>query len=158
MFESHILLVNAFAKVRRFINRIIIGQEYSGKHSTKDISFNIQSLVDQLYQLSQITPDRPELSKINFLKNSILDLLDESINQLSLSIQAFNQSLYRVWIFDNTKKHKEIGQKASSNHSIELDVGTNDELNKFYLSTRKSLILTSNLTNLNIQSFSQSSG
>lgn len=84
------------------------------------------------------------------MKNSILDLLDEGINQLSLSIQAFNQSLYRVWIFDNTKKHKEISQKASANHFIELDVGTNDELNKFYLSIRKSLILTSNLTNLNI--------
>lgn len=52
MFESHILLVNAFAKVRWLINRIIIGQEHSGKHSTKDISFNIQSFVDQLYQLS----------------------------------------------------------------------------------------------------------
>ena len=68
------------------MNRIIIGQERSGRHPTKDISFDIQSLVDQLYQSWLTTLDGPESGKIYFSENSVPDLLDEGINQLPLSI------------------------------------------------------------------------
>lgn len=144
MFQLHALSVDAFAKVRRLMNRIIIGRERSGRHPTKDASFDIQSLADQLYRSRSTTPDRPESGKIYFSENPVLDLLDEGIKQLPLSIRAFNQSLYK------TERHEETGQGASADHPIELDAGTDEKVNELFLSAREDLTLTSNLINLYI--------
>ena len=144
MFQLHALSVDAFAKVRRLMNRTIIGRERSGRHPTKDASFDIQSLADQLYRSRSTTPDRPESGKIYFSENPVLDLLDEGIKQLPLLIRAFNQSLYK------TERHEETGQGASEDQPIELDTGTDEKVNELFLSAREDLTLTSNLINLYI--------
>ena len=50
MFKLHALSVNALSKVRQVMNKVIIRRERSGRHPTKDASFDIQSLADQLYR------------------------------------------------------------------------------------------------------------
>ena len=46
MFKLHALSVDALSKVRRVMNRVVDGREQSGRHPTKNASFNIQSLAD----------------------------------------------------------------------------------------------------------------
>lgn len=79
MFQLHVLSVNTLTKIRRFINKIIIEQEYSLRHLTKNALFDIQSLVDQLYQLRSTIPDGFDLRKIYFSQNLVPDLLDKGI-------------------------------------------------------------------------------
>lgn len=49
MFKLHALSVDALTKIRVGMNKVIIGRERSGRHPTKDASFDILSLADQLY-------------------------------------------------------------------------------------------------------------
>lgn len=49
MFKLHALSVDALAKVRRAMNKVIIGREREGRHPVKASSFDILSLADHLY-------------------------------------------------------------------------------------------------------------
>lgn len=49
MFQLYALSIYIFAKIRQLINKIIIWQKRSWKHSIKNILFDIQSLADQIY-------------------------------------------------------------------------------------------------------------
>ncbi len=86
MFKLHALLVDALSKIKQAINKIIIRQECSGRHPTKDASFDIQSLVDQLYYSRSSTLQGSKSDKIYFLAYPAPDLLKDSINQLHISI------------------------------------------------------------------------
>lgn len=46
MFQLHALSVDALSKVRRLINRIIIGRKRSERYPIKDALFDIQSIAD----------------------------------------------------------------------------------------------------------------
>lgn len=74
IFKLYALLVDTLTKIRAGINKVIIGREQSGRHPTKDLSFNILSLADQLYCSRSTTPDRSEPGKIYFSENPTLDL------------------------------------------------------------------------------------
>lgn len=49
MFKLHALTVDILTKVKQVMNRVIVGQEREGRHPTKDASFDIFSLANQLY-------------------------------------------------------------------------------------------------------------
>lgn len=49
MFRMHALSVDTLAKIRRSMNRVIIDRERSSIHPTKDASFDILTLADQLH-------------------------------------------------------------------------------------------------------------
>lgn len=46
MFQLNELSINALSKMRQLMNKIIIRRECSGRHLTKNSSFDIQSLAD----------------------------------------------------------------------------------------------------------------
>lgn len=93
MFKQHALSVDALMKIRRLMNRVIIGKERGGKHPIKDVVFDIQSLADQLYSSWSIIPKGPEPEKIHFSENLVPDLLKKGIKQLHISVWEFNQLL-----------------------------------------------------------------
>lgn len=93
--------------------------------------------------------DGLESEIIYFLENLVSDLLDEGIKQLSLSIQVFNQFLQKIKILNIDIKNETI-QEASVEYLIKLNTGKNNKVNKIVLSAKKSLALTSNLTNFYI--------
>ena len=77
MFKLHALLLDALAKVRYVMNRVVIGKEQNGRHLIKDFSFDILSLSDQLYRSHSIYPEGPHLGKIYFSENPMPDLIAE---------------------------------------------------------------------------------
>lgn len=147
MFNLPALLVDALSKVRRAMNKIIIGQECSGRHPTKDASFDIQSLADQLYHSRSITPEGPEPGKIYFSAHPAPDLLKDSINQLHISVWAFNKSLQKSVppVPDN---NADASAEATAEYPIELDIGENEEINDLFSSAPAGL--ASNLADMYI--------
>ena len=111
MFRLHALSVDTLSKVRGIMNRVIIGNERSGRHLTKDALFDIQSLADQLYRSRSTTPDGPEPGKVYFSENPCPDLWNESLQQLHLSVWAFNESLRNNKIPD---EHTESGTNGTA--------------------------------------------
>lgn len=75
IFRLHALLFNTFQKVRFSINKVIANRDQSVKYLTKDASFNILSLANQLYRLKSSHSDGPKYGKIYFLENQVSDLL-----------------------------------------------------------------------------------
>lgn len=149
MFKLHALSVDALAKIRKVMNQVIIGRERSGRHPTKDASFDIQSLADQLYRSRSTTPDGPEPGKIFFSENPAPDLWKEGLNQLHISVWAFNESLRKNEAIEDPAI--ENGNEASGigtvEYPIEIDLGANEEVNELFSSARASLGITSNLAN-----------
>lgn len=89
MLKLHSLYVDILLKVRRLINKVIIGQEQNRKHLTKDALFDIQSLANQLYCLRSITPDSYEQRKICFSENLCPNHLKKGIKQLFIVLTFF---------------------------------------------------------------------
>lgn len=151
MFKQHALSVDALTKIRRLMNRIITGRERSGRHLTKDASFDIQSLADQLYRSQSIIPEGLEPGKIYFSENPVPDLLKEGIKQLHISVWEFNQSLQRARVDDLSGSNGEdVAVGANADRPIELDAGGNEEVNELFSTARAGLTLTSNLTDVYI--------
>lgn len=50
IFQLYVLSINALFKIRQFINKIIIKSKHSTRHPINNTSFEIQSLIDKLYQ------------------------------------------------------------------------------------------------------------
>lgn len=95
MFKLHALLVDTLTKVRRSVNREIVGQERKTFHPTKDASFDIFSLANQLHCPKSTWPEGPETGKIYFSENQAPNLLAEGIAALERSVYAFNESLLK---------------------------------------------------------------
>lgn len=49
MFKLYMLTVDTLSKDKRIMNKVIFGQKQRERHSTKDASFDIFSLANQLY-------------------------------------------------------------------------------------------------------------
>lgn len=82
MFKLYLPLVDTFLKVRYAINKVIIRKEQLGKHSTKNLSFDIFNLCNQLYRSKSTIPKSPKQGKIYFSKNPVLDLFHDSMKAL----------------------------------------------------------------------------
>lgn len=154
MFKMHALSVDTLSKIRRLMNRVITRRERSGRHPTKDASFDIQSMADQLYRSQSIIPEGSEPGKIYYSENPVPDLLKEGIEQLHLSVWAFNQLLQKTGDegFDGSSgvNGNNVETGANVSHPIELDVGRNEEVNELFSTAREGLTLTSNLTDIYI--------
>lgn len=148
MIKLHALSVDALSKIRGVMNRVIVGRERSGRHPTKDASFDIQSLADQLYRSRSTTLDGPEPGKIFFSENPAPDLWKEGLKQLHVSVWSFNESLRKNEAIENsTIENNESHGIGTANHPIELDPGANEEVNELFSSARATLGVTSNLAN-----------
>lgn len=76
LFCFHALLVNILRKVRTSLNWIVIGREKNSKYPWKNASFDILSLVDQLYHSKSTDPKGSKQEKIYFSENQVPDLID----------------------------------------------------------------------------------
>lgn len=152
MFKLYALSVDALAKIRKVMNQVIIRKEQNGRHLTKDASFDIQSLADQLYRSRSTTPDGPEPGKIFFSENPAPDLWKEGLNQLHISVWAFNESLRKNEAIEDLaiENGNEASGIGTAEYPMELDLGANEEVNELFSSTRASLGITSNLANVYI--------
>lgn len=148
MFKFCTLSVDALIKIRAEMNKVIIDREQTGRHPTKNILFDILSLVDQLYCSRSTTPDGPKSGKIYFLENSAPDLWKQGLNQLQISVWAFNKSLHKnEAIMDPGIENNETSGIGSAEHPIQLDPGANEKVTELFSSAQASLGVTSNLAN-----------
>lgn len=149
MFKPLIFLINALAKVRRVINRVVIRQKQKDRHLTKDFFFDIQNLANQLYKSFSIYLKRPHLGKIYFLKNSIPNLVTKKIKHLAIAIILFNESVQenKPLIAINNKA-KKTNIRSSVNNLINLDNGTNPVIDELFLKTQDVSSVTSDLVHV----------
>lgn len=148
MFKLHALSVDALIKIRVQMNKVIIGRERGGRHPTKDASFDILSLADQLYCSRSTTPDGPESGKIYFSENPAPDLWKQGLNQLQTSVWAFNKSLRKnEALEDPGMEFNETSSIGTAEHPIQLDPRANEEVDELFSSARASLGVISNLAN-----------
>lgn len=74
----------------------------TGRHPTKDASFDILSLADQLYRSKSTIPDGPKPGKIYFSENAAPDLLEEGEAVLHREVDRYNLSLSRNELLTTT--------------------------------------------------------
>lgn len=133
------------------MNKVIIGREQSGQHPTKDASFDILSLADQLYRSQSTTPYGSKLGKIYFSENPAPDLWKQGLKQLQISVWAFNKLLRKNKALENASiENNEASNIEIAEHPIQLDPGANKEINELFSLARASLDVTSNLANFYI--------
>lgn len=148
MFKLCTLSVDALTKIRAGMNKVIIDRERSRKHPTNDILFDILSLVDQLYCSRSTTPDGPKPGKIYFLENPAPDLWKQGLNQLQISVWAFNKLLHKnEAIMDPRIENNETFDIETAEYPIHLDPGANEKVIELFSSAQASLGVTSNLGN-----------
>lgn len=93
MFKLHLLLIDAFSKIKKVINQVIVKKNKIKKYPTKSLLFDIFSLANKLYQLKSTILKSFEPNKIYFLGNLALNLLLNKLKTLVAQIKAFNKSV-----------------------------------------------------------------
>ena len=93
MFRLHTLLVDALAKIRHIMNKVLIRRERKGQHLIKSSFFDILSLSDQLYRSRSTVPKGPCQRHIYFSKNPMPDFIVERIRNLTIAVSLFNESI-----------------------------------------------------------------
>lgn len=79
--------------MRTSMNKVIAGRNWTGKHLTKDVSFDILSLADQLYRSKSSHPDGPERGKVYFSENQAPDLMKQGKTHLHTNILSYNEAI-----------------------------------------------------------------
>lgn len=82
MFWLHALSVDALRKIRSSMNHIVVGKKRDGYLPTKDASFDIISLADQLHRSKSTYPEGSKYGKIYFSKNQVPNLVKLGLNHL----------------------------------------------------------------------------
>lgn len=148
MFKLHALIVDTLSKVKRVMNKVIIGRERAGRHPTKDASFDILSLADQLYRSRSTFPEGPEPEKIYFSENPAPDLLFEGTKAFGSTADEFNRSLEKNDVGEAMLDETEDGLAGRKDNPIDLDSGRNEEVNNLFSVARESLSVTTDLVDL----------
>ena len=148
MFKLHALLVDALAKVRRVMNRVVISRKRKGKHPIKDSLFDILSLSDQLYRSRSIYPEEPHLRKIYFLENPMPNLITEGTKHLHIAIKLFNELVRENKPPTATDVAEETEIGSTVNNPTDLDASLNPLIDELFLEARSASSMTSDLGNI----------
>lgn len=134
MFKLHLLSVDALDKIRKVMNQVVVGRNRTGRHPTKDLSFDILSLADQLYQSKSTILESFEPGKMYFSENPAPELLLDGLKILLAWVDAFNKSVKDNRPVDIEVDGDEDGITSGSRaHPIELfDVGFNEIINELF--------------------------
>lgn len=151
MFRVHALSVDALAKVRHVLNQVVVGQDRSGRHPTKDASFDILSLADHLHRSKSTLPGGPVDGKIYFSENPMPDLLEDGVEYLTRAVEAYNESVKKseapAAVVNGNKVPGEAG--SSIQFPIELiQEANNKTVNDLFLVAREGSQITSDLADL----------
>lgn len=141
IFCLHALSVDSLCKVRSSFNKVIVGRERSGYHPTKDRSFDILSLADQLHRSKSIDPCGPKQEKIYFSENQVPNIIKQGRKYLHQAIEVYKDSVQKNHILLNPaalKKDIEL---------LELE-GQNEAINELLIQARDDAVVISDLSEL----------
>lgn len=140
MFRLHALPVDFLRKVRSSLNKVIVGRERSGYHLTKDPSFDILSLADQLHRSKSTDPSGPEQGKIYFSENQVPNIIKQGRKYLYQAIEAYKDSVEKNHILNSASLEKDL-------QLLELE-GQNEALNELFIQARDDAAVTSDTSEL----------
>lgn len=121
MFRLYILSVDFLHKVRSSLNKVIVGQEKSGYHPTKNPSFDIFILADQLHQSKSTDLCGLKQEKIYFSKNQVPNIIKQGMKYLHQAIEVYKDSIQKNPILLNLaafEKNLEPLEIESQNKAI----------------------------------------
>ena len=151
MFRVHALSVDALAKIRRVLNQVVVGQDRSGRHLTKDASFDILSLADHLHRSKSTLPGGPVDGKIYFSENPMPDLLEDGVEYLTRAVEAYNESVKKSEAPAAVVNGKEVPGEAGSSIQFPIELiqeADNETVNDLFLAAREGSQMTSDLADL----------
>lgn len=128
------------------MNKVIAGQNSTGKHPTKDAYFNILSLVNQLYRSKSSYPNGPEHGKVYFLKNQAPDLWKQEKTQLHPNIFLYNKAI-KQYVLSIPAFKEELVLFNKEIEVWELE-GQNESVDELFSLARAEASITSNLLEL----------
>lgn len=144
IFRLHTLLVDALRKVRLSLNKNVVSQHQSGYHPTKDASFDILSLADQLHRSKLTHPTGPQSGKIYFSENQIPNLLKQRKENLYCAIESYKMSVYQNIILSSIIEQGALDVLVQI---PELD-GQNESMNELFSQAREEAAITFDLSEL----------
>lgn len=145
MFRLHALSVDTLRKVRLSLNKTVVGRQRSGYHPTKDASFDILSLADQLHRSRSTHPNGPERGKIFFSENQVPNILKQGKANLHHAIEVYKESVYKNEILSSV-----IEPNARLLEPLQLPEleGQNESVNELFSQAREDAAVTSDLSEL----------
>lgn len=146
MFRLHALSVDTLRKVRSSMNKVIAGRDRSRRYPTKNVSFDILSLADQLYRSKSSHPDGPERGNIYFSENQVPDLLMQGKAHLHPNILLYNEAIKQHALSVPVSEE----ELARVNEEIEIQElkGQNESVNELFSLARAEASVTSDLLEL----------
>ena len=149
MFRLYAFTVDALAKVRQVINRVIVGREQDSYYPTKNSSFDVLSLANQLHRSRSTTLEGPEQGKVYFSLNSMPDLFAEGVQALFPNVKAYNLSLEKTEVLSTEISYN---PGSSFENPMDLDADSNKVVNELFSVAREASSITFNLANVNLWS------
>lgn len=114
MFRVYVLLVDILIKVRRVLNWVIVDQDQSSKHLTKNTSFDILNLVDYLHQSRSTLLGGPIDGKIYFSENLMPNLLEDGRKCFMHTVESYNELVKKNEAPATVVNENEVFGKANS--------------------------------------------
>lgn len=121
---------------------------FIGHHPSKNVSFNILSLADQLHQLKLVIPDGSDIGKIYFYENPVPDCLAQGLEAFEKNIILYNELV-------DQKKYRALatnGEQASDKEVQEFQAsdlqereGNNERVNEIFNIARESVFIAKNI-------------
>lgn len=116
-------------------------------HPSKNASFDILSLADQLHRSKSVTPDGPEPRKIYFSENPVADLLAEGLEAFEKNITLYNKSVDRkehgITAANGEQASNEEIQEIQASEFRELK-GDNERVNKIFNAAQELAFVATN--------------
>lgn len=134
MFWLHALSVDALRKVRSSMNRIVVGKERDEYRPTKDTSFDILSLADQLHRSKSTYSEGSEHGKIYFSENQVPNLVKLGLNHLPQAVKAYKEAVQK--------------DKVHVSGTFILEEGENEAVDELFRQAKEDAAVTSDLTDL----------
>lgn len=129
------------------MDKTITARVHKRRDPEKNSSFDILSLVNQLYHSKSTVPEKPKPGKIYFLENEAPNVLTEGIEHLQKSIDFYNKLVKNnhTLICDNVKEEKQAAQRLAITVKLE---SINKIIYKLFTTVRKDVDLTSDFSEL----------
>lgn len=133
------LTADSLQKIRRAMNKVIVGRQRKGQHPEKDASFDIQRLADHLHRSKSTHPHGPEKGKFYFSENQVPDLFAEGREALTDLVKSYNQAVASDALTGS------IDPSAIEDENDEL-TGRDEDINELFNSAKEAGLMTSDLS------------
>lgn len=149
MFRQHALTVDCLCKTTSSMNKIVVGRRRDGHHPSKDASFDILSLSDQLYRARSTDPSGPDRGRIYYFSENVApNLINEGLMKLPLAVRLYNESVKKNTVAPGLTTDINAADGTLESQGLSELAGSNEAVDELFSYGRDESLLTSDLSEL----------